>query len=267
MEPFDLLFEGATPTAETPDELSRLYAGSIGFNPPVVYSNFVESLDGVVALEDRQSSGSVISGHNEGDRFLMGLLRACADAVLLGAGTLRATPNHRWTAEAVAPGYAEAFAELRRRRGLAPEPRLVLVSGRGDIDPSHPGLAGALVLTTAATAPRLRQTLPSSCEVRVAGAEVVDLGVAVDTLHRDGMPVILTEGGPVVMGELLRTGRLDEAFITLAPVLAGRSGPGRLGMVEGATLLPEDDTLSALLSARRGGDYLFLRYNVKGGRQ
>jgi riboflavin biosynthesis pyrimidine reductase len=266
LEPFELLVEGAVAIADTPDELSRLYCGPLGFASPVVYSNFVETLDGVVALEDRRSSGSVISGHHEGDRFLMGLLRACADAVLLGAGTLRATPNHRWTAEAVAPAYADDFAELRRRRSLAPEPRLVLVTGRGDIDPSHPALPGALVLTTAATAHRLRRRLPSSCEVIVAGAEVVDIGGAVDTLHREGMPTVLTEGGPTLMGELLGAQRLDEAFITLAPVLAGRSGPGRLGMVENASLLPNDDNRSTLLSARRQGDYLFLRYAVEGGR-
>src|SRR5205814_8393664 len=54
-----------------------------------VAANFVESLDGVVALpEARGESGGVVSGGSEADRFIMGLLRACADAVLIGAGTL-----------------------------------------------------------------------------------------------------------------------------------------------------------------------------------
>jgi len=43
----------------------------------------------------------------------MGLLRACADAVLLGVGTLRATPGHQWTPEHIYPDRAESFAELR----------------------------------------------------------------------------------------------------------------------------------------------------------
>jgi len=65
--------------------------GRLGFSTPVVYSNFVSSVDGVVTLGSKPSAGSVISGKYPADRFLMGLLRACADAVLIGAGTLRAT--------------------------------------------------------------------------------------------------------------------------------------------------------------------------------
>ena len=130
MQAFEVLLEGTAPEAPTPADLAEIYGGPIGFAAPVVYSNFVESLDGVVALEARESSGSVISGHHDGDRFLMALLRACADAVLLGAGTLRATPNHRWVAEAVFPDLAVSFAELRRQRGLAPEPRLVRLFAR-----------------------------------------------------------------------------------------------------------------------------------------
>jgi riboflavin biosynthesis pyrimidine reductase len=81
-----------------PDVLERVYGG-LGFADEVVYSNFVESLDGVATLGSKPSAGSEISGRNPADRFLMGLLRAFADAVLVGAGTLRATPGHQWTAE------------------------------------------------------------------------------------------------------------------------------------------------------------------------
>ena len=81
-----------------PPELERIY-GTLGFNQPVLYSNFVESLDGVTTLGSKPSAGSEISGRNGADRFLMGLLRAFADAVLVGAGTLGATPGHHWTPE------------------------------------------------------------------------------------------------------------------------------------------------------------------------
>ncbi|MDP9325399.1 MAG: dihydrofolate reductase family protein, partial [Candidatus Dormibacteraeota bacterium] len=253
----------SVPAAPTPPDLAEIYGGEIGFKTPAVYSNFVESLDGVVALEARQSSGSVISGHQDGDRFLMALLRACADAVLLGAGTLRATPNHRWTPEAAYPDLAASFAELRRMRGLAPEPRLVLVTRHGEIDPDHPAIqAGALVLTTMGNADRLRAELPASCEVWIAGVEAVDLGMAVGRLHHQGMNTILTEGGPHVIGELLGAGRLDEVFVTLAPVVAGRDGAGRLGMVEGAALLPDRTVGAGLTGVRRQDDYLFLRYRL-----
>jgi len=78
------------------------YAGDLGFSEHCLYGNFVASLDGVVALgPEYPSSGSAISGREPADRFVMGLLRAFADAVLIGAGTLRATPTHRWTPEHV----------------------------------------------------------------------------------------------------------------------------------------------------------------------
>ena len=62
-----------------PRELERIYGG-LGFKEPVLYSNFVQSLDGVTTLGSRPSAGSEISGRNPADRFLMGLLRAFADA-------------------------------------------------------------------------------------------------------------------------------------------------------------------------------------------
>ena len=66
-------------------------------------------MDGVTALgPEYPSSGSAISGHDPADRFVMGLLRACADVVLIGAGTLRATPGHLWT-----PGHVWGVPPIR----------------------------------------------------------------------------------------------------------------------------------------------------------
>src|SRR6185312_8908767 len=82
-----------------------------------VAANFVESADGVVALpEARGESGGVVSGGSEADRFIMGLLRACADAVLIGAGTLRAAPGDLWTADAIFPGAAGLYARVGKLR-------------------------------------------------------------------------------------------------------------------------------------------------------
>src|SRR4029077_12543557 len=113
-----------------PFDLERIYGG-IGFEAPVLYSNFVASIDGVVAPPG-VSAGSVISGRHAGDRFLMALLRACADGVVLGAGTLRATPGHLWTPAHVYPALAESFAGLRRSLGRGLEPRLVVITRKGD---------------------------------------------------------------------------------------------------------------------------------------
>jgi riboflavin biosynthesis pyrimidine reductase len=75
-----------------------------------------------------------------------------------------------------------------------------------------------------------------------------------------GFDVVLTEGGPTLMGELIKAGLLNEMFLTLSPLIAGRNKDYRMGMVEGAELLPKAPVWSRLLSARRHGDYLFLRY-------
>ena len=241
-----------------------MYNG-LGFPPEVVYSNFVSSIDGVVALGEGSSAGSTISAKNPADRFLMALLRACADAVLVGAGTLRATPGHLWTPGHVYPQLAESFAALRRALGRPPEPKLVLVTGRGDIDSSHVAVQhGALVVTTAAGAATLEGQVPPSSEVVVVGeGDRLDSTAVLRELRRRGLGVVLTEGGPHVMGDLVDRQLLDEVFLTVSPVIAGREDDRRLGMVHGVELLPERGAWSRLLSVRRHTDYLFLRYSLK----
>jgi riboflavin biosynthesis pyrimidine reductase len=247
-----------------PEELERVYGG-LGFHDRVVYSNFVETVDGVVTLGSRPSAGSDISGRNHADRFLMGLLRAFADAVLVGAGTLRATPGHHWTPEHVYPDLTEAFADLRLELGRRPRPRLVLLTASGDVEVSHPAvIGGATIVTTSTGAEHLRERLPDSCDLIEIGASGhVDVARAIDELRRRGYEAILTEGGPHVMGELIGRDLLDEAFVTISPVIAGRDGEPRLGMVAGAELLPGRGLWTKLLSARRHGDFLFLRYGLK----
>lgn len=247
-----------------PEALERTY-GKLGFPDRVVYSNFVESLDGVVTLGDKPSAGSAISGKHPADRFLMALLRAFAGAVLLGVGTLRATPGHLWTAEHVFPDLAGAFADLRIDLGLKARPRLVLLTASGEVTVSHPAIvSGATIVTSSEGAQRVRHRLPDSCDVIEIGASgPVDLTLAVEALRDRGYDAILTEGGPHLMGGLIQRGLLDEAFITISPVVAGRDRDARLGMVAGAEFLPGAGHWTQLLSARRHDDYLFLRYGLK----
>jgi riboflavin biosynthesis pyrimidine reductase len=75
-----------------------------------------------------------------------------------------------------------------------------------------------------------------------------------------GYEILLTEGGPHLMGALIAGRCLDEVFLTVSPVIAGRDVDSRLGMVAGVELLPGAGVWSRLLSLRRHGDYLFLRY-------
>jgi riboflavin biosynthesis pyrimidine reductase len=263
LEPFDILYEADLPTYKLPADLHHLY-GRLGFSTPAMYSNFVASLDGVVSLGSVESAGSVVSGKYAADRFLMGLLRACADAVVIGAGTLRATPGHRWTPAHVFPDLATEFTALRSALGRTPEPKLVVVTATGRIDAKHPALAdGAIVLTTTKGRRAIGDSLPGSCEVVDLGrGEQLKLDLAISTLRNRGLNILLTEGGPRLMGSLIRDGLLNEAFLTVSPVVAGRDAEERWGMVEGVELLPDRGTWGSLLSARRHGDFLFLRYSL-----
>jgi riboflavin biosynthesis pyrimidine reductase len=264
LEPFEVLYEADVPAYKLPADLHQLY-GRLGFADRVVYSNFVASLDGVVTLGSKPSAGSIISGKYPADRFLMGLLRACADAVLIGAGTLRATPGHLWTPANVYPEMATEFLALRSALGRSTEPQLVVVTASGKLDASHPALIkGAIVVTTTDGAGTIGNRLPKTCEV-VALGKRLDLGKVLAELRSRGLDVILTEGGPHVIGQLIEGGLLDEAFLTVSPVIAGRKDDQRLGMVEGVELLPGHGAWSSLSSVRRHADYLFLRYQVRVG--
>ncbi len=250
------------PSLPLPGPLRRLYGGDLGLASTTLYANFVQSIDGVVAISQVQSSGSVLSGKNPADRFVMGLLRASADAVLVGAGTLRDTPNHHWTAEHILPELSAEWVAYRRALGIAPQPRLILVTGSGAVDVMHPAIrAGATFLTTAAGADRIAEIVPSTCDVRTFPGDEVPLGEAVAWLRAEGHQRILSEAGPRVTGQLLSDDLLDELFVTISPVLAGRDGP-RPGLVEGVELLPLRRLTGRLASARTGGDFLLLRYSL-----
>ena len=76
--------------------------------------------------------------------------------------------------------------------------------------------------------------------------------------------MILSEAGPTVFGSLLAAGLVDELFLTVSPLLAGRSGNDvRLGLVEGIDLLPTIRVAGRLRGVRRQGAHLFLRYSFE----
>ena len=215
MTPLELLYESAgLPAFALSPELAALYPGAFGFPEDALYVNFVETIDGVVALPEVPRSNRVISDDSEADVFVMALLRACADAVLIGSGTVRAHPNNKWTAEAAFPALAPDFGELRRRLGMRPQPEVVVPSRRDD------------------------------------------LASLIAELRERGCRRILCEGGPTLFGALLADKLVDEVFVTLSPLLAGRG----LSLVEGVELLPEKRVAGTLAGVRRHGSHLFLRY-------
>jgi riboflavin biosynthesis pyrimidine reductase len=254
------------PAFDLPARLAEGYGGPLGFSEQRLYANFVASLDGVVAVPGETQSNRMISAHSEADRFVMGLLRACADAVLVGAGTMLGSPRTLWTAEHAYPAAAPLYGELRRSRSRPPRPTLAVLSGSGSLDPRHPALEeGALVLTSERGAARLRGRLPRAATILPIGAEApIDPAAAVEVLRRRGHDLILSEGGPTAFGALLAAGLVDELFLTTSPLLAGRTpGSPRLSLVEHAELLPDRAVECTLLSLRRSGSLLFAHYRLR----
>jgi len=255
------------PKGPLPPRLAELYGGGLAIDEGGVYANFVSSIDGIVALEGgRAPSGGIISGRNEADRFVMGLLRAFADAVLVGAGTVRAEGGRAlWTPDFIFPAAAEAYRALRHSLKRDAAPRLVIVTARGELDPADRALqAGALVLTTGRSAERLRKALPQASEVRVV-ADTDRIGVEdiFGALQAEGYRTILSEGGPELFGQLVASHRVDELFLTVSPVLAGRSDDQSFGLIHGVDF-GRSPRKSRLLSVRRHESHLFLRYRLRG---
>jgi riboflavin biosynthesis pyrimidine reductase len=266
IEPFAVLAEDDDlPHWDLPAEIERLY-GSLGFPDECFVANFVQSLDGVVAIPGLPRSHAVISDESETDRFVLALLRACADVVVVGTGTLAASPKGTWRVDKAYPEAAEAFAALRASRGLAEQPRVAILTSGVSFSPSHPVLdAGAIVLTTEAAAAGIAEAVPEAAEV-VAVSEGPGLGLpaAVSALRERGHGVIVSEAGPTLFGQLVAAELVDELFLTVSPLLAGHALAPRLNLVEGVELLPGRRVAGKLRSVRANESHLFLRYSVSG---
>ena len=229
----ELLYEPeGLPSFALPAELSRMYAGTFGLADDVLYVNFVETIDGVVALPGVPRSNRIVSDESDADLFVMALLRACADAVVIGSHTLLASPKNRWTAEAAFPETADGLTELRRSLGLRDAPEVVVLSRTREI---------------------ASEVLGERLRVRA------DLHAAVVELREQGHRRILCEGGPTAFGSLLEDELVDELFLTVSPLLAGNG----LSLVEGVELLPGRRIAGTLAGVRRHASHLFLRYALE----
>jgi riboflavin biosynthesis pyrimidine reductase len=136
------------------------------------------------------------------------------------------------------------------------------VTTGASLDVTHPVLADALVLTTVRGAAKLEGVVPNA--VAVNDGDLVDLRAALELLRDRGHSLVLAEAGPTTFGELLAQGLVDELFLTMSPVFAGRlASRRRLGLVEGVELLPQARVSPRLLSLRRAGEHLFVRYTFR----
>jgi riboflavin biosynthesis pyrimidine reductase len=280
MEPINTLLDWSRTQDKPvlPEELTFLYGGDLRFPAldvkPYVIGNFVSTIDGVVSFEiPGESGGGDISGFNEADRFIMGLLRASVDAVIVGAGTLReVAPGHLWLAEYVYPEASERYARYRQWKldKLVP-PLNVIVSGSGALDLQRAVFHTGAVKTLIITSPRGAELLAkngvalTSAEVRAIESEGSRIAPAsILKLLRDEfrVKILLHEGGPALFGDFLAHGCVDELFLTVAPQFAGRDAKRqRPGIVAGAKFLPKTAPWLQLLSVKQSASHLYLRYD------
>jgi riboflavin-specific deaminase-like protein len=177
-----------------------------------VRGGFVVTVDGAVAAD-----GSSLPLSSPADKQAFQALRAVSDAVLVGAGTVRA--------EDYGPvRLREAGRLWRRAHAREGLPRLVVVSRSLELDPAarcFPHDGSTVVLTCAAAPAERRSRLARVAEVVVAGDEQVDLPAAVAALGSLGLRRLHCEGGPALLTDLLRAGLVDELCLTLTPLLVG----------------------------------------------
>ena len=256
-----------------PPKLARLYGClrmPLPHTRPHVFSNFVTTLDGVVSLNTKgHASGGDISGFSAQDRMVMGLCRAIADVVIIGAGTLAADRRHVWTAAAIFPELANEYRQLSEALGQHGPPLNVIVSGSGKVDLRMPlftsGEVPALIITTSAGEKRLReQSGPASVDIRAirGSANTISASaILAEVIRVRPGKRILVEGGPRLLGDFYAEQLIDEQFLTLAPQIAGRdAGDRRLSLVMGKRFAPGDPLWGTMIDARRGSSHLFLRY-------
>jgi riboflavin-specific deaminase-like protein len=218
---------------------------------PWVFANMVGGLDGSAAHGGRVGA---LSGPT--DRSLFVLLRSFADAVVVGAGTVRAE------------GYGPVRLpdELTRRRldeGREAVPPIVVVSRSLRFDwssrlfsPDVP--AQTIVVTAEAAGQEAIAEARAHARVILAGGERVDLPAALGELRAMGVGALLTEGGPTLLGELIHGALLDELCLTISPLVGGDPLPIVVSP-------PAADALVAfaLASVLEEDGHLFLRYLVE----
>jgi riboflavin biosynthesis pyrimidine reductase len=211
---------GLAGTACPPDEaeavLGALYEHPVRPGGAYLRASTVSTLDGAAAGAD----GSSRSINNPADLRVFRTLRAAADAVLIGARTAR---SERYRSIRVAPGLAAARSAL----GQAPAPALVVVTRSGAVpdtllDADQETLA---LVPQGSVGERVLTARWGSDRVIAVGEDDVDLAAGLAALAARGLPRVLGEGGPDLLGQLFAAGLVDEWCLTWSPLVVGGDAP------------------------------------------
>ena len=213
---------------------------------PYLGLNMVSSLDGKATIDWRTKGLS-----SELDRRLFHNLRTQADAVMVGAGTVR---QERY-------GRIVKSEELRQKRiheGLEPDPVAVIVSARLDLAADLPILnepEQRVVIATGSDA-----TLPglgAQIEYVRCGDDLPRLMAYLDEVQ--GIRTVLCEGGPTLNSYLFAAELVDELFLSFSPKVAG--GAAALTIVAGRELVEPAEL--ELVSVAEGDGDLFTRWRLR----
>ena len=185
-------------------------------SPCWVMANMVSGIDGTAAVDGRVGA---LSAGADAELFLR--MRGLADVVLVGAETVR-RERYRQV------HLSGDLRDERRLVGRAPNPPIAVVSRSLDLDWSSPlfvtdDTSATTLVITCRDAPL--DKLPAGVDAIIAGTDRVDIGAAVQALADRGFTVVLCEGGPTRLGEIVTSDLLDERCRTLSPVMGGDDVP------------------------------------------
>ncbi|MBC7109702.1 MAG: 2,5-diamino-6-(ribosylamino)-4(3H)-pyrimidinone 5'-phosphate reductase [Archaeoglobi archaeon] len=186
---------------------------------PYVIVNSAMSMDGKISTVERVQTR--IS--SEWDRKRVDALRASADAIMVGIGTVLSDD----------PSLTVKSEKLRRKRiseGMDENPLRVVVDSKLRIPENAEILqkgAGKRLIFTTSLAPKEKiDKISRFAEVLIAGEERVDLRRAMEELHRRGVRRVLVEGGGTLIFSLLRENLVDEISVYIGNfVIGGESAP------------------------------------------
>jgi riboflavin-specific deaminase-like protein len=223
---------------------------------PFVLMNMAITADGKIATANRAISS--FGSQRDKDHLLE--IRATADAVMCGAGTINAAPI------TLGPGPAK-YRRARTRRGLAEYNLRIIISGSGAVNAKAEifkhKTSPILILTTARIrAFKLKELQSVATEVKILGAREIDFHKALHWLREKWkVKSLLCEGGGELNDALFRAGLVNELHLTLCPkIFGGRTAPT---IAEGTGVAKLADAAQLKLkSMKRIGDELFAVYEV-----
>jgi riboflavin-specific deaminase-like protein len=221
---------------------------------PFVLVNMAITADGKIATANR----AVSSFGSQRDKDHLLELRATADAVMSGAGTVNSGPI------TLGPGPAK-YRRARVHRGLAEYNLRLITSGSGNVDPDaeifQHKFSPIIVLTTGqAGEDKLKPLRELGAEVKVLGAREIDFRKALRWLSEKWkVKRLLCEGGGELNDALFRAGLVDEVHLTICPkIFGGRTAP-TIAEGVGVSKLSQAAQFK-LKSMKRIGDELFVIY-------